>query len=245
MLRGKLTYANVMATVAVFIALTTGGAWAASQLINGQKIKPHTITGKQIRKHSLPLAVLRGKLPAGQRGPTGSTGAPGVAGMTGSTGIAGIRGATGSTGLIGPIGPTGSTGDPGLTGPTGDSGPTGPTGDIGPTGVTGAPGADAATLFASVRANGTYADNGSGSKGVVSVYKDPAQAGIYTVTFDRESLEGCIPMVTPGQGGILASTAQGQFPLGTGANSGVAVYTQSIQGTQLLQNANFYLAVFC
>lgn len=229
-MRGKITYSNVVATLALFIAVTTGGAWAATKLINGQRIKPHTITGKQIRKHSLPLRVLRGKLPAGQRGPTGATGAPGVSGMAGATGIAGNPGATGSTGL---------------TGPTGDSGPTGPTGDIGPTGVTGAPGADAATLFASVRANGTYADNGSGSKGVVSVYKDLAQAGIYTVTFDRESLEGCIPMVTPGQGGILASTAQGQFPLGSGAASGVAVYTQSIQGTQLLQNANFYLAVFC
>ena len=61
----KLTYANVVATIALFIAVSTGGAWAANKLINGQSIKPHTITGKQVKNRSLPLKVLRGKLPAG------------------------------------------------------------------------------------------------------------------------------------------------------------------------------------
>jgi hypothetical protein len=57
----KLTYANVMATIAVFIALG-GSSYAVSRIngknikprsITGSKLKPNTLTGKQIRESKL------------------------------------------------------------------------------------------------------------------------------------------------------------------------------------------------
>lgn len=230
----KLTYANVVATIALFAAVTTGGAWAANKLISGQKIKPHTITGKQIKNGSLPLKKLRGKLPAGPQGPAGTAGVNGANGPTGAAGLAGVTGTSGATGEAGSVGATGDTGD---AGPTGDTGETGLAGDSGPTGPTGA---DATTLFASVYANGTYAPNGAGSEGVVSVSQ--GQAGIYVVEFDRETLEGCVPSVTAAGGGILATTPSNQFPLSADY---VFVYTQTIYNQQLLQSSNFYLSVLC
>jgi hypothetical protein len=50
-LRDRLTYANVMATVAVFIAI--GGTSYAAIRISGRQIKPHTITARQIKANSL------------------------------------------------------------------------------------------------------------------------------------------------------------------------------------------------
>lgn len=85
--RRRLTYANVVATLALVVALSTGGAWAASKLINGSKIKPHTITGKQVKKHSLASSVFKGKLPHGAPGQAGSTGPTGPVGPTGAAGV--------------------------------------------------------------------------------------------------------------------------------------------------------------
>jgi hypothetical protein len=50
-LRDRLTYANVMATVAVFIAI--GGTSYAAVKISGGQIKAHTITARNIRPNSL------------------------------------------------------------------------------------------------------------------------------------------------------------------------------------------------
>lgn len=50
-LRDRLTYANVMATLAVFIAIG-GTSWAAVK-ISGRQIKAHTITARNIRPNSL------------------------------------------------------------------------------------------------------------------------------------------------------------------------------------------------
>ncbi len=86
---GGLSYGNVVATLALFVALTTGGALAASKLIPGSKIKPHTITGKQVKHHSLGVSVLRGPLPAGPTGATGATGTPGATGASGPKGPTG------------------------------------------------------------------------------------------------------------------------------------------------------------
>jgi hypothetical protein len=46
-LRGRLTYANVMSTLAVFFAIS-GGAYAASQ-INGSSLKSRTVAGKKLK----------------------------------------------------------------------------------------------------------------------------------------------------------------------------------------------------
>ena len=49
-IRSRLTYANVMATIAVFIALG-GVAWAAAT-INGRDVIDESLTGRDIRDHS-------------------------------------------------------------------------------------------------------------------------------------------------------------------------------------------------
>lgn len=55
-LRTRLTYANVMATIAVFIALG-GGAYAASKLpknsVGGKQIKKNAVTSKKVKNHTL------------------------------------------------------------------------------------------------------------------------------------------------------------------------------------------------
>jgi hypothetical protein len=49
--RSRLTYANVMATIAVFIAL--GGTVYAAAKINGKQIKPNSIPANRLKAHSL------------------------------------------------------------------------------------------------------------------------------------------------------------------------------------------------
>src|ERR1700750_1417815 len=52
MLRPRLPYANVVATLALFIALG-GTSVAASSLISGSKIKKGSIPADRIKKHAL------------------------------------------------------------------------------------------------------------------------------------------------------------------------------------------------
>jgi hypothetical protein len=70
-----LSYANVIATLALFIALGTGGAYAASQLapksVGAKQLRPGAVTAKKLRKQSVTapkikaLAVKESKLSAG------------------------------------------------------------------------------------------------------------------------------------------------------------------------------------
>jgi hypothetical protein len=79
--RRRLTYANVMATIAVFAALG-GGAYAAAK-ITGRDVVNRSLTGKDIKKRSVPLNRLKRRLAPGRRGaegPQGPKGDPGPAG---------------------------------------------------------------------------------------------------------------------------------------------------------------------
>jgi hypothetical protein len=83
--RSRLTYANVVATLALVFAMSGGALAASHYLINSTKqINPKV------------LGALRGK---GAEGPPGKNGAPGPAGAPGP------EGATGKTGPEGPPGP--------------------------------------------------------------------------------------------------------------------------------------------
>jgi hypothetical protein len=95
----SLTYGNVTATLALFVALG-GTATAAKTMIDGRDIKPNTISSRQIKDHSLRLVDLR---PADRK----SLSHPGAAGQEGKAGPAGPAG---------PQGPTGSQGPSGLAG---------------------------------------------------------------------------------------------------------------------------------
>lgn len=95
-MRRHLTYANVMATVAVFIALG-GGAYAAV------KLPKNSVGSRQVKDHSLKKADFkRGLIKAGARGPAGAAGAKGDAGAPGAKGDAGPIGPTGPAGAQGP-----------------------------------------------------------------------------------------------------------------------------------------------
>ena len=91
-LRTKLTYANVMATIAVFVAL--GGSSYAALRITGQNVKDGSLSGKDVKDQSLtggdvkngtlaPTDFKPGMLPAGPRGEQGPPGAPGTPGGPG------------------------------------------------------------------------------------------------------------------------------------------------------------------
>lgn len=51
-MRQRLTYANVVSTLALLFAVGTGGAWAATQ-IHGNQIKKNTITGGKLKKATI------------------------------------------------------------------------------------------------------------------------------------------------------------------------------------------------
>jgi len=116
----SLSYANVMSTLAVILALT-GTAYAAATItgrdvvnssITGIDVRNRSLTGADVRNRSLrAVDFARGQLPrgatgpAGPAGPRGATGPAGPAGPRGATGPAGAPGAPGSPGLTGPPGP--------------------------------------------------------------------------------------------------------------------------------------------
>jgi Collagen triple helix repeat (20 copies) len=91
-LRPHMTYANVMASVAVFLALG-GGAVAAT------KIRSRDIANGTIQQSDLSKRLLRQLSKAGPPGPTGPAGAAGqqgAQGAQGERGTQGLRGANGS-----------------------------------------------------------------------------------------------------------------------------------------------------
>jgi hypothetical protein len=56
-IRGRLTYANVMATLAVFLVL--GGIGYAAATINGKDIKKHSEPGNRLKNHTLTAKQVR------------------------------------------------------------------------------------------------------------------------------------------------------------------------------------------
>jgi hypothetical protein len=86
-LRSNLTYANVMATIAVFLVLCGGTAYAAKQIL-----AKGSVGARQLKKG----AVTPSKLAKGSK-----------AALMGATGARGPQGAQGPQGLKGEVGPTG------------------------------------------------------------------------------------------------------------------------------------------
>lgn len=107
--RTKLTYANVMSSLAVFIVLG-GGAYAATRLpknsVGSRQIKPNAVNSSKVQDGSLLFKDFKpGQLttPAvGTPGPVGATGAKGTTGAKGATGATGTKGAQGQVGPTGP-----------------------------------------------------------------------------------------------------------------------------------------------
>ncbi len=115
----KLSYANVMATIAVFMALG-GGAYAATQLpansVNARAIAKNAVTSAKVKDHSLVARDFKaGQLPAGRQGLQGLPGPQGAQGVPGATGPQGPKGADGRDGKDGSPGKDGKDGTPGYS----------------------------------------------------------------------------------------------------------------------------------
>jgi hypothetical protein len=96
-LRGNLTYANVMATIAVFLVL--GGSAVAATQLPGESVGT-----KQLKKGAVTPGKLSAKTKrvfAGLSGPTGSTGPKGAQGPKGDPGAQGPEGPRGLSGTAG------------------------------------------------------------------------------------------------------------------------------------------------
>ena len=130
------SYAEIMSTIGVFIALG-GVSYAAIKIPNNsvgtKQLKKNAVTSKKVKNRSLLAADFKaGQLPRGATGPAGTPGTDGTRGPVGPTGSNGVTGPAGERGATGDSGPTGSTGLIGPTGLTGVSGVTGVTGPTGP-----------------------------------------------------------------------------------------------------------------
>ena len=139
MRKPKLTYANVMSSVAVFLALG-GVSYAAI------RIPANSVTSVQIRDRSILAQDLNSRVTTqlkgaqGMRGQRGLQGVAGDVGPIGQTGLQGIQGIQGETGAQGDKGETGLAGERGLQGvqgPAGDTGAQGAKGDTGQQGIQG------------------------------------------------------------------------------------------------------------
>jgi hypothetical protein len=99
-LRPKLTYANVISTVCLFLLLAGGTAFAAAEIlpkgsVGTKQLKNGAVTGKKVKPGSLTASDFAPKqLPEGARGPAGPAGAKGAAGEKGAEGP---RGASSSS----------------------------------------------------------------------------------------------------------------------------------------------------
>jgi collagen type VII alpha len=157
-LRSSLSYANIVGTLALFIALggvsyaavtlparSVGNKQLKSDSVTSAKVRNGTLTKKDFKKSSLPRGKAGETGQDGQPGDAGPAGLRGEPGAPGAAGDAGAAGAAGPPGADGPAGPTGSAGETGPPGPTGPTGPAGATGQAGATGASGAAGPPGAT----------------------------------------------------------------------------------------------------
>lgn len=95
-LAAKLTYANVMSTIAVFVVMG-GGAYAASTIasnsVGASQLKANAVNSAKVKNGTLLAKDFKaGQLPAGPQGAAGATGPAGPAGPAGTAGAAGAKG---------------------------------------------------------------------------------------------------------------------------------------------------------
>jgi hypothetical protein len=101
-LQGKLTYANVISTLCLFLLLGGGAAFAATQL------PKNSVGTKQLKKNSVTAAKIKNGAVTQAKIATSAQNA--------------LKGATGPVGRVGPVGPQGARGPQGPIGPSGIAG---------------------------------------------------------------------------------------------------------------------------
>lgn len=98
MLRNRLSYANVVASLALFVALG-GVGYAATALPNSSvgtpQLKANAVTSGKVKNGTLLKKDFKaGQIPAGAKGATGAAGPVGAPGAKGDTGATGATGPT-------------------------------------------------------------------------------------------------------------------------------------------------------
>jgi len=110
-IRSRLTYANVMATVAVFIALG-GVSYAAVKLpknsVGSAQIKKNAVTGAKVKSGAISAIDLSQAV----RTQLAKAGVPGPQGPAGAQGAQGVPGAAGSARAYGTVKEDGTVVDP-------------------------------------------------------------------------------------------------------------------------------------
>jgi hypothetical protein len=120
-IRSRLTFANVISVVALFVALG-GSSYAALNLPKGsvgtKQLRKNAVTSPKVKRGSLLISDFRRSQRARLRGPRGRVGPRGPVGPQGAQGPQGRVGPEGPVGPPGPVGPQGATGAPGAPGAT-------------------------------------------------------------------------------------------------------------------------------
>jgi hypothetical protein len=124
-----LSYANVMATIAVFVALG-GGAYALT-------IPSNSVSSKQIKKNAVHSSDIKKDAVHSSEIEKNAVGASEIKGSSVDSGEVEDFSLVANDFAAGQL-PAGATGAPGPTGPQGPQGPEGPTGPTGATGPAGA-----------------------------------------------------------------------------------------------------------
>lgn len=127
-IRVSLSYANVMATLAFFFAISGTAAIGAAGLLTGADVRDGSLTGKDVRNRSLEAVDLKREVVTGALVRNQSL--TGLDVRDGSLGAADFDAAALSV-LRGPKGDAGAAGAAGLKGDTGAQGPQGPAGPAG------------------------------------------------------------------------------------------------------------------
>jgi hypothetical protein len=237
--RPKLTYANVMATIAVFIALG-GSAYAAG------KIRADDIAHGAVETGSLhQRAVTSGKLAIGAvtenqiaDGAVGIQEISAAAQKTLEAGTEGKRGPEGKQGERGPEGKEGPRGDRGLEGAEGPQGEPGPQGAEGKAGAEGARGPQGepgrAEEYVVVEADGASPR----SRGLGEIFK--LGTGRYCVGFFSSDSPDA-PIATPiGDGSERVSIAV--QPDGCGGNGTSNLVTTWVGASETPHDSAFVIA---
>ncbi len=222
-IRTGLSYANVVGTLALFIALG-GVSYAAVKLparsVGSKELKTGAVTSDKVRNGTLRKKDFKkGQLPRGADGSAGADGADGLPGMNGAAGpkgepgVAGAKGDPGPVSSAGPAGPKGPgrAGAPGADGADGEDGADGAPGAPGTNGTNGSQGQQGIQGPPGTRRR----DRTPGAPGIVATYKISSAISVVSAAENVWQFLGSHVTVTTTASQRL--TASAMVPLATTA----------------------------
>jgi hypothetical protein len=218
-LRPRLTYANVVATLALFLVLTGGAAYAATRLaknsVGSKQLKKNSVTGAKIKDGTITGAKINlgtlGTVPNAEHANTAGTATNATTATTAS--VAANAGVANNASRLGGL----AAGSYQLKSEASE------------------------TLFATVAPANVNAQVVRG-RGAVSLAREGT--GFYKVKFDR-NVTGCTWEATYGAPGNEAVEALWATVRGVGGSDEVGVVLWSATTKELTDGKGFTVAVFC